>query len=180
MKHCKFAGKKGLTMLENNEELSSEDLDRIADCAIKTIQGIIEHFDVEDVTIDEYDGDEGELILDITGKNMSCLIGRHGKTLDSLQLIVTIVVANELGFRYPVIVDVEGYKAKQKEKLENMARRAANSAVKQGRNYKMRPMSPYERRIIHVALRDDARVETASEGEGSHRHVVIVPTDMDE
>ena len=62
--------------------ISDEDLDRIADTAIATIQDILKHFDVGEVTIDEYEGDEGELILDITGDDLAVLIGRHGKTLD--------------------------------------------------------------------------------------------------
>ena len=155
--------------------ISDEDLDRIADTAIATIQDILKHFDVGEVTIDEYEGDEGELILDISGKDMAVLIGRHGKTLDALQFIVSMITVRTIGFRYPVIVDVEGYKNRQREKLESIARNAAAKAAKQHRSVKLRPMTPYERRIVHIALRDDERVETASEGEGSARHVVVVP-----
>ena len=146
--------------------ISDEDLDRIADTAIATIQDILKHFDVGEVTIDEYEGDEGELILDITGDDLAVLIGRHGKTLDALQFLVSAIT---------VIVDVEGYKNRQREKLESIARNAAAKAAKQHRSVKLRPMTPYERRIVHIALRDDERVETASEGEGSARHVVVVP-----
>ena len=80
-----------------------------------------------------------------------------------------------MGFRYPVVVDVEGYKSRQRQKLESIARSAANRAAGQSRSIKLRPMTPYERRIVHITLRDDDRVETASEGEGSARHVVIIP-----
>ena len=66
------------------------------------------------MTIDEYEGDEGELILDISGKDMAVLIGRHGKTLDALQFIVSMITVRTIGFRYPVIVDVEGYKNRQR------------------------------------------------------------------
>ena len=155
--------------------ISDEDLDRIADTAIATIQDILKHFDVGEVTIDEYEGDEGELILDITGDDLAVLIGRHGKTLDALQFLVSAITVRTIGFRYPVIVDVEGYKNRQREKLESIARNAAAKASKQHRSVKLRPMTPYERRIVHIALRDDERVETASEGEGSARHVVVVP-----
>lgn len=156
-------------------ELSESDLDAIADSAIAVIRDILKHFDVGEVTIDEYEGDEGELILDITGDDLAVLIGRHGKTLDALQFLVSAITVRTIGFRYPVIVDVEGYKTRQREKLEALARSAAVKAVKQGRSVKLRPMTPYERRIVHIALRDDPRVETASEGEGSARHVVVLP-----
>lgn len=156
-------------------ELTDEELDKVADTAIEALQGILKHFDVGEVTIDEYEGDEGELILDITGDNLAILIGRHGKTLDALQFIISAITTRTLGFRYPVVVDVEGYKNRQRQKLEDIARSAAHRAVSQDRSIKLRPMTPYERRIVHLALRDDADVETASEGEGSARHVVVLP-----
>lgn len=88
-------------------DVSEEELDEIADTAIAALKGILEHFDVGEVTIDEYEGDEGELILDITGDNLAILIGRHGKTLDALQFIISAITTRTMGFRYPVIVDVE-------------------------------------------------------------------------
>ena len=155
--------------------LSEEELDQVADTAIAALQDILKYFKVGEVTIDEYEGDEGELILDITGDNLAVLIGRHGKTLEALQFLVSSITVRTLGFRYPVVVDVEGYKARQREKLESLARSMANRAASQHRNMKMHPMTPYERRIVHIALRDDPRVTTASEGEGAARHVVVIP-----
>lgn len=167
----------------NTEEVVEEDelivtdemLDTIADTAIAALQDILQYFNVGEVTIDEYEGDAGELILDISGKDMAVLIGRHGKTLDALQFIVSMITVRTIGFRYPVIVDVEGYKNRQRQKLESIAHSSANRAASQHRKVGLRPMTPYERRIIHIALRDDDRVETVSEGEGSSRHVVVVP-----
>lgn len=156
-------------------EITDEELDRIADIAIAALQDILKHFDVGDVTIDEYEGDDGELILDITGDDLAVLIGRHGKTLDALQFVVSAITVRSIGYRYPVVVDVEGYKNRQRQKLESIARSSANKAANQHRSVKLRPMTPYERRIVHIALRDDSRVETASEGEGSARHVVVLP-----
>ncbi len=160
---------------EAGTEITDEELDRIADTAIAALQDILKHFDVGEVTIDEYEGDEGELILDITGDDLAVLIGRHGKTLDALQFVVSAITVRSIGFRYPVIIDVEGYKNRQRQKLESIARSSANKAASQHRSVKLRPMTPYERRIVHIALRDDSRVETASEGEGSARHVVVIP-----
>lgn len=160
---------------DGEEEISDEELDKIADTAISALQDILKHFDVGEVTIDEYEGDEGELILDITGDDLAVLIGRHGKTLDALQFLVSAITVRTIGYRYPVIVDVEGYKNRQREKLESIARNAASKAARQNHSVKLRPMTPYERRIVHIALRDDNRVETASEGEGSARHVVVLP-----
>lgn len=155
--------------------LTDEELDNIADTAIAALKDVLKYFNVGEITIDEYEGDEGELILDITGDDLAVLIGRHGKTLDALQFLISAITVRKIGFRFPVIIDVEGYKGRLRQKLETMARSAANRAATQHKSVKLRPMTPYERRIIHVALRDDPRVETGSEGEGSARHVVIVP-----
>ena len=160
---------------DDSMNLTDEELDNIADTAIAALKDVLKYFNVGEVTIDEYEGDEGELILDITGDDLAVLIGRHGKTLDALQFIISAITVRKIGFRFPVIVDVEGYKNRQRQKLEALARSSANKAASQGQSVKLRPMTPYERRIIHVALRDDARVDTASEGEGAARHVVVVP-----
>lgn len=151
------------------------DIDQVADTAIEVLQAILKPFDIGDITIDEYDGDEGELILDITGDDLAVLIGRHGRTLDSIQFLVSAIARRKLGYRYPIVIDVEGYKSRQRQKIESIAKSAANRAASQGREVSMRPMTPYERRIVHIVLRDDSRVETESTGEGSGRHVVVIP-----
>ncbi len=155
------------------EDQESVDLDEIADTSIETLQGILSYFDVGEVTIDEYEGDEGELILDITGNDLSILIGRYGRTLEALQILLSSINLRKLGFRYPVVVDVEGYKSRQREKIESIARSMAKKAVSQDRDLAMCPMSPYERRLVHMVLKDNPDVITESEGEGNERHVVI-------
>jgi spoIIIJ-associated protein len=155
-------------------ELTEEELDNVADTAVTAIQAILGSFGIE-ASIDEYEGDEGEIILDIVGGDLGILIGRHGKTLDSLQTVVAAITSRKLGFRYPVVVDVEGYRGRRREKLEDMARRTADRVSRQGREVKLRPMTSYERRVIHMALRDDRRVVTGSEGEEPMRAVVVSP-----
>ena len=163
--------------VEDQEDggVTDEQLDEIADTAIAALKDVLKYFNVGEVTIDEYEGDEGELILDITGDDLAVLIGRHGRTLDALQFLISAITVRKIGYRFPVIIDVESYKNRQRQKLEALARSSAKKAASQGRSVKLRPMTPYERRIIHVALRADPRVETASEGEGAARHVVVVP-----
>ena len=169
------AAEEALDAQAEENGITDEGLDRIADTAIATLQDILKHFDVGEVTIDEYEGDEGELILDITGDDLAVLIGRHGRTLDSLQFLISSITSRIVGHRYPIVVDVEGYKARQRQKIEDIALNAADKAVDQDRSIKLRPMTPYERRIVHIALRGDDRVETMSEGEGRARRVVVSP-----
>jgi spoIIIJ-associated protein len=156
-------------------ELTDEDLDRVADAAVAAIQKILESFGVEGATIEEYEGDEGEIILDVVGGDLALLIGRHGRTLDALQAIVSAITSRGLGFRHPIIVDVEGYRHRRRQKIEDIARRAADRATRQHGAVRLRPMTAYERRVVHVALRDDQRVSTGSEGEDPFRLVVVSP-----
>ncbi len=157
--------------LEEKEE--DEKLDHVADIAIDILDSILQYFNLGETTIDEYEGDEGELILDITGDDLAILIGRHGRTLDALQFLVSSLTSRQLGYRFPVVVDVEGYKDRQRTKLEKIAYRAADKAIEQDRNIKLHPMNPYERRLVHIALRDYDGVYTQSEGQGTNRHVVV-------
>ena len=154
-------------------ELTDDELDTIADVAISVVRSILSHFDANDSPIDEYEGDEGELILDITAPDLAVLIGRHGRTLESLQTLVSLLVSRKLGFRYPVSVDVEGYKSRRHDKVISMAKSAASRAVSQGRTVNLPPMSAYERRLVHIALREDDRIDTHSEGVDPERRVVI-------
>lgn len=158
---------------KNGEELTDGELDTIADVAISVIRSILKNFDAEDAPIDEYEGDEGELILDVTAADLAVLIGRHGRTLESLQTLFSLIVSRRLGFRYPVVVDIEGYKSRRNEKVASMARNAAARALRQHGSVSLPPMSAYERRLVHIALRDNDAVETHSEGVDPERRVVV-------
>lgn len=156
-------------------QLSEEELDRVADTAVESLRTILESFGLGDSSIEEYEGDEGEIILDVVGGDLAILIGRHGRTLDGLQALVSAITNRQLGFRYPVIVDIEGYRHRRRQKLEDIARRAADRASRQHIPVRLRPMTAYERRVVHVALREDRRVVTGSEGEDPFRMVVVKP-----
>lgn len=159
----------------SEEEVSDEQLDMVADTAIEVIRDILSHFDSQGAEINEYEGDENEIILDIVGGDLAILIGRRGHTLDALQILVSNITNHKLGYRYPVTVDVESYKHRQRQKIESLAYSAASRADKQDREVSMRPMNPYERRLVHMALRDDTRVKTYSVGEDPNRYVVVSP-----
>lgn len=158
---------------KNGEELSDQDLDTIADVSISVLREILSFFDAASSPIDEYEGDEGELILDVTAPDLAVLIGRHGRTLDSLQTLFSLLVSRKLGFRYPVVVDIEGYKSRRHDKVTSMAESAAARAVAQHKTVNLPPMNAYERRLVHIALRGNDRVDTHSEGVDPERRVVI-------
>ncbi|MCL1846481.1 MAG: KH domain-containing protein [Coriobacteriia bacterium] len=155
------------------KQLTEEELDEIADSAIETIRFFLECFGAQDAEIDEYEGEEGELILDIVGENLAVLIGRHGRTLEAMQFLVSSIVSKKTGFRHPVVVDVKGYRHRRKQKIIGIAKASAARAIRQKHEVRLRPMTPYERRIVHIALREDKRVITESEGTEPNRYIVI-------
>lgn len=160
---------------EDEESLTDEELDQVADAGIAVIRDILQHFDSQGAEINEYEGDDGEIILDIVGGDLGILIGRRGHTLEAAQTLVSAITHRVIGFRYPISVDVESYKYRQRQKIESLALSAASRADRQNRPVSLRPMTPYERRIVHMALRDDGRVETHSEGVDPNRHVIVSP-----
>ena len=160
---------------ETSRGMTDEQLDEVADTAIDVLRSILVHFDADGAEINEYEGDDEEIILDVVGGNLAVLIGRRGHTLEAIQTLVSTIVHHKLGFRYPVTIDVESYKHRQRQKIESMAYSAATRAFRQDREVPLRPMNPYERRLVHMALRDDDRVETYSVGEDPDRHVIVRP-----
>lgn len=158
---------------EAGQELTDDELDFVADAAIRSIKDILSYFGETGISIDEYDGDNGELILDINGGDLAVLIGCHGRTLDALQMVVSSLLSSTLGFHYPIVVDIEGYKSRRKNKVQSLAHSAAARAKKQHGSVSLPPMNAYERRLVHLALVDDDSVVTHSEGEEPMRHVVV-------
>lgn len=119
--------------------------------------------------------DSEEVTVEIVGKDVSVLIGKHGQTLDALQYLVSIGANRASGERMRVILDAEGYRERHRQMLEKIAHEYAESVKAQGQEAVLEPQSARDRRIIHMALVDDPDVYTYSEGEGHERHVVISP-----
>ena len=126
------------------------------------------------VTIDVKEKN-GYLVFDLKGKNLGILIGRRGDTLDSLQFLLNLVINEKNSAKVKGIIDIEHYRAKREETLIGLSHKLAAKARKTGQKVVLEPMNPQERRIIHMALQNDRRVSTYSEGEEPYRKVVIVP-----
>jgi spoIIIJ-associated protein len=114
-------------------------------------------------------------VLDISGDDLGILIGRRGETLSSLQYLVNLIVGRKLKTKASVGVDVAGYRRRREESLRNLAFRMAARVKSTGQTMTLEPMPPNERRIVHLALAQDASVITESIGEGENRKVVIRP-----
>ena len=117
----------------------------------------------------------GYLVFDLQGDNLGILIGRRGDTLDALQFLLNLVINDKNSAKVKGIIDIENYRAKREETLIGLGHKLAAKARKTGQKVVLEPMNPQERRIIHMALQNDKRVTTYSEGEEPYRKVVIEP-----
>ncbi|MBI5490816.1 MAG: KH domain-containing protein [Deltaproteobacteria bacterium] len=118
--------------------------------------------------------------VEIQGPDAGRIIGRRGVTLQALQYLVARIVGQRVSRHIRVKVDVEGYRVRRENVLRGLAQRAADRVVRDGRAIELDPMSPEERRVVHITLADDGDVRTESIGEGDDRRVRIIPVDDEE
>ena len=115
------------------------------------------------------------VVLDIVGDDLGILIGRRGETLAALQYITRLVVGRKTRRWQPLVVDVEQYKVRRERSLRRLAERMAERVSFSQQTVALEAMPAYERRIVHLALRDHPTVTTKSVGEGDQRKVTIIP-----
>ena len=118
---------------------------------------------------------DGKIALNIEGDKSGLLIGRKGKTLDALQFIVNRIVNKALERRVRIVVDSENYRQRRQESLTQLALRMGEKAKKIRKPVSTNPLNPHDRRIIHITLKEDSRLDTRSSGEGLLKKVVIIP-----
>lgn len=118
--------------------------------------------------------------IELQGPDAGRIIGRRGATLQALQYLVARIVGQRVSRRVRVKVDVEGYRVRRENALRALAQRTADQVVRERRAIELEPMSPEERRVVHLALADDGDVRTESVGEGPDRRVCILPADDDD
>jgi spoIIIJ-associated protein len=121
------------------------------------------------------DETEDQVTIDMAGNDIGILIGRHGETLQALQLIVGGIFHRRTGSSARILVDAEGYRERRAEQLRQRARHIADQVRESGREAVLDSLTAYERRIVHLELADDPDVYTYSEGEGDNRSLVISP-----
>ncbi|MCL1790337.1 MAG: protein jag [Peptococcaceae bacterium] len=145
----------------------------VGDLACKFLQELIEAMDIK--ASFEVVKNEDQHAVNISGEELGMLIGRRGDTLEAIQYLTNLAISKMMNERKRVIVDIEGYRKRREETLSRLANKLADKARKTGSRVVLEPMSPQERRMIHVALQEDATVSTYSEGQEPNRRVVISP-----
>ena len=117
--------------------------------------------------------EEGPVAVNLRGEDLGILIGKHGQTLDALQYLTNLAANRDAEEKIKFVIDVEEYRRRRAETLTRLAQRLASKVKRMGETVVLEPMTPHERKIIHMALQDDRRISTYSEGEEPNRKVVI-------
>lgn len=159
----------------------AEETSEVARIAKLHLSNLLKHMDIEgDITANivaelvETD-EEPPLVLNITGKDLGILIGRRSETMRALQYMLRLMVSKDMGSWQPVVVDVESYRIRRRRSLHRMAEKMAERAVASQKRVVLEAMPAFERRVIHVALKNHPAVITKSIGTDENRKVTIIP-----
>lgn len=122
-----------------------------------------------------FDVNRGEENIEINlhGEDLGLLIGKHGQTLDALQYLTNLVSQRDARDRLRIVIDVEDYRKRRADTLQQLALRLADRVKRSGERVVLEPMTPHERKIIHLSLQEDPLIETFSEGQEPFRRIVI-------
>jgi len=161
--------------VQGDEETSDpeEQREAVAETARSTLEEVISYI-VDDATVAVAKNPDS-IRLKIEAANPAILIGRHGRTLDALQYLVRKIVRKKHNTKMRISFDVEGYRDRRKESLTQLALRLGEKVKRSGKPATISPMNAYDRRIVHIALKDDTLVRTQSKGGGEFRKLVIFP-----
>jgi spoIIIJ-associated protein len=157
---------------------TSGDREDLAEKASEFLLGVLERMGISaDIDIKD---DEDRTTLEIQTKDTETVIGRRGVVMDALQHLVNkVVYRDRTGDRAkPLVVDAGGFRDKQVERLRGLAQKMGAKALETKQIVPLQPMSPHDRRIVHMALAEIQGVSSRSEGEGEDRHILVVPDQM--
>ncbi|MFT5195313.1 MAG: spoIIIJ-associated protein [Cellvibrionaceae bacterium] len=161
------------------DDLPDPELMDEMDMATEILQTFVEGLDlniqVESRFSEKDDLGKSVIELNLVGEDASRMVGPRGETMASFQYIVRLMISQKIHRRANVTIDIDGYRSSKREGLTSLAERMAKKVVDRDRAVTLEPMNPYERRLVHIALRDDKTVTTQSVGEGTQRRVRILP-----
>jgi spoIIIJ-associated protein len=158
------------------DQPTEEELEEQGDAAAEFLEELLSRMGI-DASV-EPNLEDGTMYVDVlaagaSDDDMALLIGRHGQTLEALQELTRHVVMRRTGMRCRVLVDVEDYRKRQRDRIAARAREIAKRVARTGREEELEPMSPYERKIVHDTVATVPGVESSSRGEEPERRVVI-------
>jgi len=137
------------------------------------LERVVDELDLE-ASVEVVDEEE-QIVGRVDGEDVALLIGRRGSTIDAVQLLCYRAAFRGRQDRKRVVVDAAGYRDRRREAIERQAERAAERALKTGREIELDPMTATERRVVHQHLKERAGIETFSEGDEPERCVIVAP-----
>ena len=166
----------------STSDSSPAEEDTILQATREAISELLKYMQIEaEVGVSYGEPDERQsrppVLVDITGQDLSILIGKRAETLQALQYIVSLIVSKKVGHNTTIVVDVEKYRERRENQIRVLARRMADQALKTGRRQILEPMPASERRIVHMELRQNLKVRTESIGDEPYRKVTISPSE---
>lgn len=166
-------GKKAKIKVTVKEEAKDVEDEESLSLAKEILENILSLIPIDSrVTAERTDG---KIALDIEGDKSGLLIGRKGKTLDAIQFLVSKMVNKNLGKRTTIVVDAENYRKRREESIVQLAMKMGDKAKRIQKPVATGPMNPHERRIVHLALKEDENLDTRSRGDGLMKKVLIIP-----
>jgi len=136
-------------------------------------------FSCQEIEINQQKNQEEEMfVVNIKTPDSSFLIGQYGANLQSLQHLMRVLTRKKIQERIKFILDINSYRKEKNDAVVRLAKEAAEQALREKRAIVMRPMSPYERRLIHMEFSENDQIKTESIGEGEERKVVIKPLNL--
>lgn len=164
-------------LLKLEKEKEADSIEITKDILTKLLEGLGFKANIEVQSSNALPEEENEspIILNITGNDLGSLIGRRGQTLDSLQYLVRLIYTRQTKSKTPIVIDIENFKQRRYEDLRILALNVAEQVKSKKTSIRLEPMTPFERRIIHLTLANNADVSTESIGEGESRKVVVLP-----
>lgn len=158
-----------------SREMSAEDLHAV-DRARHVLEEILRQMEVRaEVQVRHA---EDQVLFELTGDSSGVLIGRRGQMLDALEYLLNRIAARDEGGSAHIVVDSENYRARRREALEELAKRMGEQAKKRRKPVTLNPLSPRDRRIVHLILQEDTSLITKSSGKGYFRKLIIIPAGL--
>lgn len=168
--------KKSLFGLKGEAKVEGEYTESKADIAARYVKSVMVAMGFEEPNVTVTETEEGA-VLELTGEGVDGIIGRRGEYIDSLQYLASLACNKQDKEFYRITLDCDGFRARRRGQLEDLARKMAAKAKRTGRTVSLEPMNPYERRIIHSTVTEIEGVTSRSVGEDPYRKVLISSTE---
>ncbi len=174
--HIRMTAREGIGAEQRSADETNPDIDHaLTEKRVKEVLGEmlrLMNISFKEISVARADD---RVVTEVRSDESSLLIGKNGQTLEAVEHVLTLMLSRDKATRARITIDTEHYRLRHEEKLQAMAKQAAEEVRRTGHTHRFDPMPSRDRRVIHVCLKDDPEVESFSEGEGPFRKVGLKP-----